>query len=71
LVSINLTNGAAEIFGSGESNVVYGIEAATNLTSPIFWLPLGSNTTDGSGAFHFSDTNAPAFPIRFYRAFAP
>jgi len=34
-VSLNPTNGFLQIFGLGESNRTYGIEAATNLNSPI------------------------------------
>jgi len=29
---------------------------------------IGSNTANNSRVFQFTDTNAPAFPIRFYRA---
>ncbi len=61
------TNGFPLLFGQGESNLTYRIEAATNLDAPIFWQLIGSNNTDGSGLFQFTDTNAPAAPQRFYR----
>ena len=32
---------------------------------------IGSNMADGTGLFQFTDTNAPAFPLRFYRALFP
>lgn len=67
----NPTNGFLQITGQGESNVIYGIEAASNLNSPIFWQRLGSNTADAAGLFQFTDTNTPAFPTRFYRALFP
>jgi len=65
------TNGFVQIKGQAGSNSLFGIEAATNLTSPIFWQRLVTNTADGAGLFQFTDTNAPASPIRFYRAWIP
>lgn len=70
-VLVNPTNGFASLSGSGETNLTYGIEAATNLNTPIFWQRIGSNTANGSGVFQFTDTNAPAFPMRFYRGLFP
>ncbi|PWU12570.1 MAG: hypothetical protein C5B50_21250 [Verrucomicrobia bacterium] len=69
--SINPTNGFLQIFGLGESNHLYAIQAATNLVPPIVWQPLGSNTSDPAGLFYFIDTNAPSLPARFYRALSP
>jgi len=65
-VSLDPTNGFVQLTGLGETNHSYGIEAATNLTPPIFWQRLGTNTADGAGLFQFTDTNAPAFLMRFY-----
>jgi hypothetical protein len=70
-IASNPTNGFAQIFGLGESNLVYGIEAATNLDSPVFWQRIGANNADVTGLFQFTDTNAPVFPMRFYRALTP
>ena len=67
-VGLNPTNGFLQITGLGESNKTYSLQAATNLAAPIFWQHLGTNTADGSGLFQFTDTNAPAFLMRFYRA---
>jgi hypothetical protein len=69
--SVNPTNGFIQIFGLGQSNHLYAIQAATNLVPPVIWQPLGSNTADAAGLFQFIDTNAPAFPVRFYRALSP
>jgi hypothetical protein len=52
----------------GESNLTYGIEFATNLAPPIFRERIGTNAADRSGVFQVTDTNAPSFPMRFYRA---
>ena len=57
-----------QITGQTVSNGLFGIEAATNLIPPIFWERLVTNTADGAGLFQFTDTNAPAIPKRFYRA---
>ena len=62
------TNGFVQITGQAGSNSLFEIEAASNLNSPIFWQRLVTNTADGAGLFQFTDTNAPAFPMRFYRA---
>jgi len=70
-VTSDPTNGFLQLIGQGESNLTYGIEAAPNLNSPIFWQRIGSNTADGAGMFQFTDTNAPTFPTRFYRVLFP
>ncbi|MGH8245733.1 MAG: hypothetical protein ACREUU_04800, partial [Gammaproteobacteria bacterium] len=69
--SIVATNGIAHLTGLGESNVTYAIQAASNLNVPVFWEPIGSNTANNTGLFQFTDTNAPAFPRRFYRVGFP
>jgi len=70
-VTLDATNGFLQLTGLGESNVTYGIEATTNLSVPIFWQRIGSNTANSAGVFQFTDTNAPSFPMRFYRALSP
>ena len=66
-----LTNGVKQIQGLGLSNLTYTIQAATNLNPVVQWFNLGSTPADGSGQFSFTDTNAPLFPMRFYRAQSP
>ena len=70
-IVVNPTNGFAQIIGQGESNLIYGIEAASSINPPIAWQRIGSNTANNSGAFQFTDTNAPGFPLRFYRVLFP
>ena len=41
------------------------IEASTTLTT---WTNIGASTANASGLYTFEDTNAPAYPQRFYRA---
>ena len=67
----NSSNGFVQLTGLGESNLTYGIEAASNLNSPVFWQRIGSNTADSAGVFQFTDTNAPPLSARFYRALYP
>ena len=70
-ITSNPSNRFAQITGTGEPGFTYGIEAASNLNSPIFWQRLGSVTANGAGVFQFTDTNAPLFEARFYRALIP
>lgn len=48
----------------------YAVEAATDLNSPITWVPLITNNA-GNGTFSFTDTNAGSFTRRFYRTVTP
>jgi hypothetical protein len=63
-----VTNGQAQLQGTGISNLAYIIQASTNLRD---WGTIGSVVADGSGLFSFSDTNAPLFTTRFYRVCSP
>jgi autotransporter-associated beta strand protein len=60
----------ALIQGSGLSNVLYTIQASTNLASAD-WVNLGQTLPDFNGAFSFTDTNAALFSDRFYRVLSP
>jgi hypothetical protein len=65
------TNGFQQLTGLGQSNLTYTIQAASNLNPVIQWLNIGASTASVSGVFFFTDTNAPLFPMRFYRAQSP
>ena len=60
-------NGAMQVAGTGLLGLPYALEAATNLTPTIFWLPLKTNNADSFGNLLFTDTTATNFPQRFYR----
>jgi hypothetical protein len=47
----------------GSPGEVFDIEASTDLLN---WLDLGSVLADTNGLMQFDDTNAPAYPARFY-----
>ncbi len=57
-------DGTAQLFLSVLPNTSYAVQASTNL---IDWFNLGTSTP-ATGILEFFDTNAPAFPFRFYRA---
>ena len=61
----------AQIQGLGVSNLIYTIEAATNLNPIVNWSDIGTAPANGNGIFSFTDTNAPLYPMRFYRAISP
>jgi len=64
---IILSDGSAQISGTGQTGHVYVIESATSLAAPVSWTPLATNTVDASGTFQFTDTNAVPSLVRFYR----
>ena len=46
--------------------------STTNVTLPVSnWTILGAVPEVSPGRFQFTDTNAPAFPTRFYRVVFP
>jgi hypothetical protein len=60
-------NGRFNLSGAGVPGHVYYLHAATNLSSPVFWTLIGTNTADTNGAFSFSDLQATNYRLRFYR----
>jgi hypothetical protein len=49
---------------------IHNIEAAANLIPVIQWSNIGFALPVG-GVLTFTDTDAPLFPMRFYRALSP
>jgi len=62
------TNGFYLLQLTSTTNTGFEIEASTDLMS---WTNIGSGITGTNGSLIFQDTNAGAFPYRFYRAFWP
>jgi hypothetical protein len=62
------TNGYFQFTLSSSTNATFGILASTNLTD---WTNISSGVTDTNGLLFLQDTNAPAFPTRYYRAVWP
>jgi predicted outer membrane repeat protein len=65
-----LTDNSIQLEGAGLSNLTHTIQANSNLNTTN-WTSIGTAPADGSGVFSFTDTNAPLFPMRFYRAVSP
>lgn len=59
-----LTNGNWFFTGLGTPLKIFSVIAGTNLTQ---WTTIGSATSDISGGFHFVDTNAFNYSVRYYR----
>ncbi len=62
-----LGDGTVQLNFMGTPGGVYLIEAATNLSQPIVWTTVGTNTADTNGVFSFTDINATNFGDRYYR----
>jgi hypothetical protein len=57
------SDGIVILQAQGSPGEAFDIEASTNL---LDWLDLGTVQADTNGLLQFDDTNAPAFPARFY-----
>lgn len=66
----NKINGILSLNLTGLPGVNYVLQSATNLTPPINWLPVLTNTTDTNGLWQFTDTNLNSAQ-KFYRATTP
>jgi len=66
----SLTNHQTQIQGTGLANLHCAIQANDDLTTTN-WVNIGNATADGTGAFSFTDPNAPFIPQRFYRVLSP
>jgi len=67
-----LPNGQEQIRATGGfAGLTYTVQAAPSLNPVIQWSNLGTATANASGVIDFTDTNAPLFPMRFYRALSP
>jgi N-acetylneuraminic acid mutarotase len=59
------TNGNFQVGLTSATNTSFSLQASANLTN---WTTIGNGVTDVTGSLTFQDTNATAFPQRFYRA---
>jgi hypothetical protein len=68
-ISVNpaTVNGRVTLDFSGIPGSVYWVEAATNLTPPVPWIPLSTNTADTNGGWQFTDSQVTNFIQRYYR----
>ncbi len=61
-------DGSVQLQFYGTPGQSYNFQATTNFLN---WTNLGSSLADTNGLFQFLDTNAPLFPLRFYRWYYP
>ncbi len=60
-------NGSVTLSLGGAPGSTYILESTADLFLPGGWLPVATNTLDGSGVWLFNDTQATNFIQRFYR----
>jgi hypothetical protein len=60
-------NGTITLNFLGAPNYQYQIEATIDLTPPVIWTPVSTNTADGGGVWQFTDTTTN-YLQRFYRS---
>lgn len=71
-ITITTTNGGIPTINfAGIPNYTYWVQAATNMTPPIDWVTVSTNTADPQGKFSFTDTDFASYPMRFYRSAVP
>ncbi|MEY4918320.1 MAG: hypothetical protein RL616_2233, partial [Verrucomicrobiota bacterium] len=70
LVLSNSGGGFVLAAGSGAVSNRYIVQRATNLASPIAWVPLVTNVIGTNGLIQFNETNKAA-PFQFYRVLFP
>jgi autotransporter-associated beta strand protein len=63
-------SGSMLLQGLGISNLIYTVQSASNLNTPIFWETIGTSSANRSNIYQFIDTNSGA-PMRFYRVLSP
>jgi hypothetical protein len=52
----------------GVPGYIYQVDAATNLTPPVIWTTISTNTADINGLWQVTDIDATDYPQRFYRS---
>lgn len=60
-----VTNGQLQFTLTGDVGLSYRISASTNLTT---WTAISTNAVGANGSIKFTDSAAPAYSRRFYRA---
>ncbi len=65
-----LGDGTSQFSFTGLPYYTYLIQGTADLTPPISWTTLGTNTAGTNGLIQFIDANATNFPNRYYRIFA-
>lgn len=61
-------NGSVTLSFVGVANYTYLVEATLDLTPPVVWTPVSTNTADINGLWQFTDTQATNYTQQFYRS---
>src|SRR5581483_4976062 len=69
--AISLTNDGVTISYTATPSSNYILWSAINLTPPVSWTPITTNTADATGHVTVFDTNTAALPAKFYRLSLP
>lgn len=64
-------DGSVTIHFLGGSNKTYLVQSTTNLSPPVVWQNISTNTSAGDGTWLYQDTNAVRAPAQFFRAATP
>lgn len=72
ITGINLLgDGNVHMAFSGTAGRQYLIQTALDLTPPVSWSTISTNTADGGGLFELNDLASTNYSQRFYRASTP
>jgi hypothetical protein len=63
-------NGSRTLTFTGEIGFTYRIQAATNISAPV-WIDISTNTIGGTGSATFTDTDSVGQSEKFYRTVYP
>ena len=63
--SVTLVTNGLKLTWFAPTNEQFRVQSATNLLSPVVWVPFPGIITSTNGTFTFTDTNAPLF-MKFY-----
>jgi uncharacterized repeat protein (TIGR03803 family) len=69
-ITPNPSDGSVTLDLSGGIGETYLVQVTTNLSSPVEWQTISTNVVDSDdGSWQFTDTDAPNYPLRFYRIY--
>jgi sugar lactone lactonase YvrE len=66
--TIHNSDGSLALNGVNQPASTNVVLSATNLSPPVVWTPLSTNLAGADGDWEFTDTNASAYPTKFYRS---
>ena len=62
------SDGSVTLNFVGVANYTYQVDATTNLSPPVVWTTISTNTADTNGLWQITDLQATNYPQRFYRS---